>query len=78
MTGIVLIFTIIQIMVEVFPENKISVFIGGIIAYIITGIIFSKKLNYEMRKFVIKYDKLTKRFEKLGININKIKKTLSC
>ena len=56
LTTVAIIFVIIQIMIEIFPENRISIFVGGIIAYIILSFIWGSKLYYEMRKSNVKYE----------------------
>ncbi|MEK6844550.1 MAG: hypothetical protein AABX83_03960 [Nanoarchaeota archaeon] len=74
LAAIALIFMITPIMIEIFPKNKIAVLVGGIISYVIFSVIFGSKLYYEMRKTNVKYDQLTKRFRKLGVDTEKISK----
>ncbi|MEK6846587.1 MAG: hypothetical protein AABY16_00295 [Nanoarchaeota archaeon] len=76
LTAVVLIFTIIQIMIEIFPNNKINVFLGGIISYLIISLTFYPKLRYEMRKSTIKYQLISNRFKELSVDTNKIDKEI--
>ena len=63
-------------MFEIFPENKIGVFVGGIIAFVIFSLILSPKLYYEMRNSIVKHELTNKRFEKLGVDTKKINKEI--
>lgn len=71
-TGVILIFAIIPIMVEIFPDNKLGIFIGGLIAFIIFSNIFAPKLYHEGRMSNVKYESIKERYEELGVDTNKI------
>ncbi len=74
--SIALIFLITQLLLSLFNESKVSVFIGGIVTFIVFSIIMSKKIYSEMRNATAKYEILGKRFEKLGVDLNSISKDM--
>lgn len=76
LASIALIFLITQLLLSLFNESKVSVFIGGIVTFIVFSIIMSKKIYSGMRNATAKYEILGKRFEKLGVDLNSISKDM--
>ena len=76
LAAVAIIFMIAQIMIDIFTDNKISVFGGAVLAYLIFSFIFGYKLFYEMYNSNVKYESLIRRFEKLNVNVKEINKEL--
>jgi hypothetical protein len=77
-TGIIMIFTIVQLMITVFPvANKISFFIAGLFCYsLFAFFIYFYRLKPENKSFTIKYNLIKEKYSMLGINVLKLEKDI--